>query len=303
MLKTDVCGVEFRNPLMLAAGIMGSNASSMNWILKSGAGGVVSKSFSINPHPGYVNPTTVAVEGGIINAIGLSNPGIENFKEELKKIERENNVVIASIYGATPNEFSKLVEDVQEFVDMIELNISCPHAMDGYGASIGQSCDLSNTIVSAACDVADVPIIAKLTPNVTDITEIAKTCEDAGANALSLINTLGPGMKINIDVARPVLSNKFGGMSGRAIKPIAISNVYSVYESVDIPLIGVGGIYTYEDVVEFIYAGARAVQIGTAIMDKGVNVFDDINRGLEKFMAEKGFSSIDEMVGLAHREL
>lgn len=303
MLKTNICGVEFRNPLMLAAGIMGSNASSMNWILKSGAGGVVSKSFSLNPHPGYVNPTTVAVEGGIINAIGLSNPGVANFKEELEKIERENSVVIASIYGATPDEFSSLVGEVQELVDMIELNISCPHAMDGYGASIGQDCNLSHTIVSAAKNASDVPIIAKLTPNVTDITEIAKTCEDAGADCLSLINTLGPGMKINIDVARPVLSNKFGGMSGRPIKPIAISNVYSVYESVDIPLIGVGGIYNWEDVVEFIYAGARAVQIGTAIMDEGVEVFDHINEGLERFMAEKGFSSIEDMVGLAHREL
>ena len=303
MLKTNICGVEFRNPLMLAAGIMGSNASSMNWILKSGAGGVVSKSFSLNPHPGYVNPTTVAVDGGIINAIGLSNPGVENFKEELKKIDHENNVVIASIYGATPEEFSKLVEEVQGYVDMIELNISCPHAMEGYGASIGQDCNLSHTIVSASKDVSEVPIIAKLTPNVTDITEIAKTCEDAGADVLSLINTLGPGMKINIDVARPVLSNKFGGMSGKAIKPIAIRNVYSVYDAVDIPLIGVGGIYTFEDVVEFIYAGARAVQIGTAIMDEGVEVFSNINQGLENFMKQKGFSSIDEMVGLAHREL
>ena len=300
MLKTNICGVEFQNPLMLAAGIMGSNASSMNWILKSGAGGVVSKSFSLNPHPGYVNPTTVAVDGGIINAIGLSNPGVENFKEELAKIERENNVVIASIYGATPDEFSTLVSEVQGLVDMIELNISCPHAMDGYGASIGQSCDLSHTIVSASKDVAEVPIIAKLTPNVTDIAEIAKTCEDAGADCLSLINTLGPGMKINIDVAKPVLSNKFGGMSGRAIKPIAIRNVYSVYEAVDIPLIGVGGVYTYADVVELIFAGARAVQIGTAIMDEGVEVFGKINRDLEKFMADKGYSSIDEMVGIAH---
>ena len=300
MLETNICGVEFRNPLMLAAGIMGSTASSMNWILKSGAGGVVSKSFSLNPHPGYVNPTTVAVDGGIINAIGLSNPGVENFKEELKKIERENNVVIASIYGATPDEFSTLVEEVQDYVDMIELNISCPHAMDGYGASIGQSCDLSHAIVSSSVDASDVPIIAKLTPNVTDITEIAKTCEDAGADCLSLINTLGPGMKINIDVAKPVLSNKFGGMSGKAIKPIAIRNVYSVYEAVDIPLIGVGGIYTFEDVVEFIFAGARGVQIGTAIMDEGVEVFKNINEGLEKFMAEKGYKSIDEMVGIAH---
>lgn len=300
MLKTNICGVEFRNPLMLAAGIMGSNASSMNWILKSGAGGVVSKSFSLNPHPGYVNPTTVAVDGGIINAIGLSNPGVKNFKEELAKIERNNNVVIASIYGATPDEFSELVSEVQDLVDMIELNISCPHAMDGYGASIGQSCDLSHTIVSASKDASDVPIIAKLTPNVTDITEIAKTCEDAGADCLSLINTLGPGMKINIDVAKPVLSNKFGGMSGKAIKPIAIRNVYSVYEAVDIPLIGVGGVYTFADVVEFIFAGARAVQIGTAIMDEGVEVFAKINQDLEKFMAEKGYSSIDEMVGIAH---
>ena len=300
MLETNICGVEFRNPLMLAAGIMGSTASSMNWILKSGAGGVVSKSFSLNPHPGYVNPTTVAVDGGIINAIGLSNPGVENFKEELKKIERENNVVIASIYGATPDEFSTLVEEVQDYVDMIELNISCPHAMDGYGASIGQSCDLSHAIVSSSVDASEVPIIAKLTPNVTDITEIAKTCEDAGADCLSLINTLGPGMKINIDVAKPVLSNKFGGMSGKAIKPIAIRNVYSVYEAVDIPLIGVGGIYTFEDVVEFIFAGARGVQIGTAIMDEGVEVFKNINEGLEKFMAEKGYKSIDEMVGIAH---
>ena len=300
MLKTNICGVEFQNPLMLAAGIMGSNASSMNWILKSGAGGVVSKSFSLNPHPGYVNPTTVAVDGGIINAIGLSNPGVLNFKEELKKIERKNNVIIASIYGANPDEFSKLVLEVQDYVDMIELNISCPHAMEGYGASIGQSCDLSHTIVSAAKDASDVPIIAKLTPNVTDIVEIAKTCEDAGADCLSLINTLGPGMKINIDVAKPVLSNKFGGMSGKAIKPIAVRNVYSVYEEVDIPLIGVGGIYTFEDVVEFIYAGARAVQIGTAIMDEGVGVFSEINKGLENFMKQKGFSSIDEMVGIAH---
>ena len=152
MLNTNISGVEFRNPLMLAAGIMGSNASSMNWILKSGAAGVVSKSFSLNPHPGYVNPTTVGVEGGIINAIGLSNPGVANFKEELQKIERENNVVIASIYGATSDEFSKVVSEVQDYVDMIELNISCPHAMEGFGASIGQDCNLSHTIVSASKD-------------------------------------------------------------------------------------------------------------------------------------------------------
>lgn len=303
MLRTNVCGVEFRNPLMLAAGVMGSNASSMNWILKSGAAGVVSKSFSLEPNPGYANPTTVGVECGIINAIGLSNPGAENFKEELKRIDRKGNVSIASIYGATPEEFSKLVLKIEDYVDMIELNISCPHAMEGYGASIGQDANLTYKIVSAAKDSANKPVIAKLTPNVTDIVEIAVAAQDAGADALTLINSLGPGMKINIDVARPVLSNKFGGMSGKAIKPIALRNVYTVYDNVDIPIIGVGGISNFEDVVEFLFAGARAVQIGTSIMDEGVEVFGKINKDLEEFMNKKGYESIDEMIGLAHGEL
>lgn len=303
MLRTNVCGVEFRNPLMLAAGVMGSNASSMNWILKSGAAGVVSKSFSLEPNPGYANPTTVGVECGIINAIGLSNSGAENFKEELKRIDRKGNVSIASIYGATPEEFSKLVLKIEDYVDMIELNISCPHAMEGYGASIGQDANLTHKIVSAAKDSANKPVIAKLTPNVTDIVEIAVAAQDAGADALTLINSLGPGMKINIDVARPVLSNKFGGMSGKAIKPIALRNVYTVYDNVDIPIIGVGGISNFEDVVEFLFAGARAVQIGTSIMDEGVEVFGKINKDLEEFMNKKGYESIDEMIGLAHGEL
>lgn len=303
MLRTNVCGVEFRNPLMLAAGVMGSNASSMNWILKSGAAGVVSKSFSLEPNLGYANPTTVGVECGIINAIGLSNPGAENFKEELKRIDRKGNVLIASIYGATPEEFSKLVLEIEDHVDMIELNISCPHAMEGYGASIGQDANLTHKIVSAAKDSANKPVIAKLTPNVTDIVEIAVAAQDAGADALTLINSLGPGMKINIDVARPVLSNKFGGMSGKAIKPIALRNVYTVYDNVDIPIIGVGGISNFEDVVEFLFAGARAVQIGTSIMDEGVEVFGKINKDLEEFMNKQGYESIDEMIGLAHEEL
>ena len=218
-------------------------------------------------------------------------------------IDRKGNVSIASIYGATPEEFSKLVLEIGDYVDMIELNISCPHAMEGYGASIGQDANLTHKIVSAAKDSANKPIIAKLTPNVTDIVEIAMAAQDAGADALTLINSLGPGMKINIDVAKPVLSNKFGGMSGKAIKPIALRNVYTVYDNVDIPIIGVGGISNFEDVVEFLFAGARAVQIGTVIMDEGVEVFSKINKGLEEFMNKKGYGSIDEMIGLAHEEL
>lgn len=302
MLETEICGVKLKNPLMLAAGIMGSNASSLNWILRSGAAAVVTKSFSKEPNPGYHNPTTVEVTGGIINAIGLSSPGVDVFLDELNSVVTDNNqALIASIYGATPEEFTYVTEKIQDNVDSIELNISCPHAMEGYGAAIGQNPDLTHKIISAVKEVSEVPIIAKLTPNVTDITEIAKSTEDAGADGLSLINSLGPGMKIDITTGNPILKNKFGGMSGPAVKPIAIRCVYDVYNVVDIPIIGVGGIQNYEDVVEFLYAGASAVQIGTSIMYEGVEIFSRINKDLEKFMIKQGFSSINEMVGFGHK--
>ncbi|MDL2246008.1 dihydroorotate dehydrogenase [Methanobrevibacter sp. OttesenSCG-928-K11] len=300
MLKTTFCGLNLENPLFLAAGVMGSNASSLNWVLDSGAGGVVTKSFSKNPNDGYKNPTTVGVEGGIINAIGLSNPGVDVFKEELKRINRNKEGVFASIYGATPQEFAEVSREIEDLVDAIELNISCPHAMSGCGASIGQDVDLTHDFVSTVKDSVSVPVIAKLTPNVTDITAIAVSVEEAGADGISLINTLGPGMKIDLKTANPILSNKFGGMSGQAIKPIAIKCVWDVYDSVDIPIMGVGGIADYSDVVEFLYAGADVVQIGTAIMDHGVEIFSNISKDLENFMINKGFKSIDEMVGLSH---
>ena len=194
--------------------------------------------------------------------------------------------------------------EIEDYVDMIELNISCPHAMEGYGASIGQDANLTHKIVSAAKDSANKPIIAKLTPNVTDIVEIAMAAQDAGADALTFNQFIRSwNEKSILMLQNPVLSNKFGGMSGKAIKPIALRNVYTVYDNVDIPIIGVGGISNFEDVVEFLFAGARAVQIGTVIMDEGVEAFSKINKGLEGFMNKKGYGSIDEMIGLAHEEL
>lgn len=302
MLECELCDVKLKNPLMLAAGIMGSNASSLNWILRSGAGAVISKSFSKEANPGYHNPTTVEVTGGILNAIGLSSPGVEVFKDELKQVEPSTNQAsIASIYGATPEEFSYVAAEVEDLVNMIELNVSCPHAMEGYGASIGEDPVLTSKVVSAVCESVDIPVIVKLTPNVTDISVIAKSAEEAGADCLSLINSLGPGMKIDIVTGKPILKNKFGGMSGPAIKPIAVKCVYDVYDAVDIPVIGVGGISNYEDVVEFLYAGASAVQIGTSIMNEGVEVFSNISKDLEVFMDEHNFNSIAEMVGYGHK--
>lgn len=309
MLKTHFCGIEFQNPLLLAAGVMGSTASSLNWILESGAGGVVTKSFSVNPNKGYKNPTTAEVEGGIINAIGLSSPGVLNFKSELKLIERNNdkghkNIIIGSIYGSNPEEFTYIINEIESLVDMIELNVSCPHAMSGCGAAIGQDPDLTYEIVKASKNAieSNTPIIAKLTPNVTDLTQIAKSAERAGADGLTLINSVGPGMKIDINARTPILSNKFGGMSGPVIKPIAIRCVYDTYANCNIPIIGVGGISNHEDVVEFLYAGASAVQIGTSIMYQGIEIFSIIAKKLKSFMGENGFENINEMIGYANKE-
>lgn len=302
MLNVNLCGIELENPLMLAAGILGSHASSMNLVLDAGAGAVVSKSFSKDANEGYHNPTTVEVEGGIINAIGLSSPGVDAFLEELELVNRDKGKSIASIYGANPEEFSYVADKISSLVDAIELNVSCPHAMEGYGASIGENPELTCEIVSAVKDAVDVPVFAKLTPNVTDIKEIAVAAENGGADGLSLINSLGPGMKIDIVTGHPILSNKFGGMSGPAIKPIAIRCVYDVYDACDIPIIGVGGVRNYEDVVEFLYAGATAVQIGTSIMYEGPDIFGRIAADLDGFLEDSEFDSIEEMVGFAHKD-
>lgn len=300
MLEVELCNVKMKNPTMLAAGIMGSAASSLNWAAKSGAGAVVTKSFSLEPNEGYPNPTTIEVTGGILNAIGLSNPGVDAFCKELEKVDK-SVPTIASIYGASPWEFSQVATKVESLVDLIELNVSCPHAKEGFGASIGQDPVLTAEIVKSVKKTVKCPVIVKLTPNVTDIVEIAISSEKAGCNGLTLINSVGPGMRIDIDTANPILHNKFGGLSGPAIKPIALRCIFDVYKAVDVPIIGVGGIKDYQDAVEFIFAGARCVQIGTAIMYKGLDVFTDICNGLKKFMMKRGYESIDEMVGKAHR--
>jgi dihydroorotate dehydrogenase (NAD+) catalytic subunit len=300
ILEIELCGIKMRNPTMLAAGILGSTASSLNWAGRSGAGAVVTKSFGLNPNKGYANPTTVEVTGGVINAIGLSNPGVENFKNELEMLNK-SVPAIASIYGANPEEFSEIATRVENLVDALELNVSCPHAMGGCGSAIGQDPELTGEIVRSVKKSVKIPVFVKLTPNVTDIVEVARYAEDAGADALTMINSLGPGMRIDIETGNPILNNKFGGLSGPAVKPIAIKCIFEVFDSVKIPLIGVGGIRNYEDVIEFLYAGASCVQIGTSIMYDGMDIFGKILTGLERFMDDKGYGSVNEMVGIAHK--
>jgi len=300
ILEIELCGIKMKNPTMLAAGILGNTAASLNWAARSGAGAVVTKSFGLNPNKGYANPTTVEVTGGVINAIGLSNPGVDNFKVELEKLNK-SVPAIASLYGANPEEFSEIAARVEGLVDALELNVSCPHAMGGCGSAIGQDPDLTAEIVRSVKKSVKIPVFVKLTPNVTDIVEIARYAENAGADALTMINSLGPGMRIDIETGNPILKNRFGGLSGPAVKPIAVRCVFDVYDSVDIPIIGVGGIRDYKDVLEFLYAGASCVQIGTSIMYEGMDIFEKILNGLERFMDERGYESVNEMVGIAHK--
>lgn len=300
ILEIELCGIKMKNPTMLAAGILGNTAASLNWAARSGAGAVVTKSFGLNPNKGYANPTTVEVTGGVINAIGLSNPGVDNFKVELEKLNK-SVPAIASLYGANPEEFSEIAARVEGLVDALELNVSCPHAMGGCGSAIGQDPDLTAEIVRSVKKSVKIPVFVKLTPNVTDIVEIARYAENAGADALTMINSLGPGMRIDIETGNPILKNRFGGLSGPAVKPIAVRCVFDVYDSVDIPIIGVGGIRDYKDVLEFLYAGASCVQIGTSIMYEGMDIFEKILNGLERFMDGRGYESVNEMVGIAHK--
>lgn len=300
MLETEICKIKIKNPTMLAAGIMGSTAASLNWAARSGAGAVVTKSFSMEANPGYPNPTTVEVTGGFINAIGLSNPGADAFKDELNKLDG-TVPAIASIYGANPEEFLNVAKQIEQMVDLIELNVSCPHASGGCGSSIGQDPNATAEIVKTVKRGVDIPIIVKLTPNVTDLVEIAEASQKAGCDALTLINSVGPGMRIDIETAQPILHNKFGGLSGPAIKPIALRCVWDVFGAVNVPIIGVGGIRDYKDVVEFLFAGASCVQIGTAVYYEGMDIFKNICHGLEKYMASKDCSNVAEIVGKAHR--
>ena len=304
MLKSNILGMKLENPLFLAAGILGTTASSMRMVADAGAGGIVTKSFSIEANDGYDNPTIVKIEGGVINSVGLASPGVEAKKEELKELQkmREKTPVIASIYDDSEEVFCDVAERTGDYVDAFELNVSCPHAKCGFGSNIGEDPEMTYNIVSSVKDaIKDVPIIVKLTPNVTDITLIAKSAEDAGADALTLINSVGPGLRIDYKTARPILNNVFGGISGPMIKPIALKCVYKTYEVVDIPIFGVGGIKDYKDVLEFMYAGASLLQIGTSIMYSGPEIFSQINDDLRNFLEENGYKNVNEVIGLSHK--
>jgi dihydroorotate dehydrogenase (NAD+) catalytic subunit len=300
-ITTNICGVRLGNPTILASGIVGVSGSALVFAAKNGAGAVVSKSIGPKEREGHNNPILVEFEGGFLNAVGLPNSGVENTLDEIKfAISNSPSPVIASIFGGTKEEFGFVAERITEAKPpLIEVNLSCPNTADDLGLPFALYAEDSRKVIGIVKDNTKIPIIAKLAPNVPDIKEIAKAVVEAGADAISAVNTM-PGMVIDINTAKPVLHNKEGGISGPPIKPIAVKCVYDIYESVDVPIIGIGGVTYGKDAIELVMAGASAVQIGTAIYYRGIEVFKKVSQEIEEFLSEQGYNNLDDVIGIAH---
>ena len=298
-LITSIGKIQLERPVMLASGILGISLDVFNRLYRSGAGAVVSKSLSTEPWDGYPNPTIFSVNGGgWINAVGLSNPGAPNFA---KMIESNKDVpIIISLVGSIPEDFEMMVKQFKNCkVTAYELNLSCPHVAK-VGLEVGDDPELVKKIVSTMKNSTHVPVIAKVGLGTTHYLNTVNAAIDSGINAITAINTIR-AMAIDVETQRPILSNKFGGLSGTPIKPIALRCVYEISSKYNIPIIGCGGISTWEDAVEFILAGSSAIQLGSAIGDNWMHVFNDINQGILQYMKRKGYSKIDEMIGLAKK--
>jgi dihydroorotate dehydrogenase (NAD+) catalytic subunit len=300
-LNTNIAGLKLKNPTALASGILGYSAESLQSIVEGGAGAVVTKSIGLTPRIGYPNPSVVQAKCGLINAMGLPNPGIEAYVQEIRHAKTVLPVpLIVSVYGFSTQEYAITAKKAAEAgADAVELNVSCPHVKET-GSEIGQNPETLAKVVKKVKAAVHKPVFVKLSPNVTDIVEVAKAAVKAGADALTAINSVR-AITIDVETALPVLSNKRGGLSGPAIKPIALRSVYDIYEKVKTPIIGCGGITSWRDAVEFFLAGASAVQIGTAVALKNPGVFEAINRGVDAYLKKKGFRSVKEVVGLSHK--
>ncbi len=296
VLETSVSGIVLENPLMLASGILDENGYSMKRILQEGAAAVVTKSIGREERTGYRPPIVAEIPGGLLNAVGLANPGIENFGEEIRIAMEAKKPVIGSVFGATVEDFIEVSTKMESYgVSAIELNLSCPHVL-GFGSEVGSDPELVSEIVGDLKKKLRIPVFAKLSPNVTDIVEIANSASKA--DGLVLINTVR-GMGIDIHARRPILSNIYGGLSGKAIKNVGLRYVYQVKKETGMNIIGVGGIENSEDALEYIMAGASALQIGTALYNQGRAVFRNVASGILDFMEKEGYTKISEMVGAA----
>ena len=302
-LRVVISGIAFRNPVILASGVLGNTSGLIRRVvLEGGAGGATFKTLTLKPREGYRNPVVAVVKVGVINCMGLPNPGLEDGLREIKEVKEvlpEDVPLIASFASSDPKEAQYIASELEGVgVDAIELNLSCPHAK-GLGASVSQDLRLTEGLVRSVKSVIKLPLFVKLGLQ-DNVIELGKVVERGGADAVVAINTV-KAMAIDIYARKPILSNVYGGLSGPAIHPIAVRVVYDLYENLSIPIIGVGGVEDWVDAVELILAGANAVEVGTAIYTKGITVFREICEGIMKYLEDEGFSSVGDLVGLAHK--
>jgi dihydroorotate dehydrogenase (NAD+) catalytic subunit len=285
---------------MNAAGVLGMSPPILKRVYDSGAGAVVTKSVGPVPRTGHPNPTLVRTSCGALNAMGLPNPGAEYFTDEIKTLKEMGVPVVASFFGGTIEEFAEVAGTLSEAgADALELNASCPNVQEELGMLAADAGNVEK-VTAAVREETRLPLFVKLSPNVTDIKEIAKAAERGGADAITAVNTL-KGLAIDIDFKRPILTNVTGGLSGPAVKPVALRCVWEVAEAVDLPVIGCGGVTTWEDAVEYLLAGATALEMGTAVMTHGFDVYGQVNEGIRRYLEDNGFNGVKEVVGLAHQ--
>lgn len=298
-ISVKMGGLQLSNPAVLASGVHGSSLAKVLEALRVGAGGAVTKSIGPAPREGYPEPTLVEVEGGMVNAAGLPNPGAKKFSEHLAQVKGRGLPIFVSIFGGDGDEFARVVKtlDENDFI-AYELNLSCPH-VSGVGTEIGHFPEEVSKVTKAVRASTKKPIFAKLSPNTDRLVEVAQAAVDAGADGLTAINTV-KAFPIDVETGRPALSNGYGGLSGAAIRPVALRCVYELKEKFDVPIMGCGGVATWEDAVQFFLAGASAVQLGTATVKK-FEIFNDLNLGVISYMEKKGVSKLADLVGAALR--
>jgi dihydroorotate dehydrogenase (NAD+) catalytic subunit len=298
-LSINVAGMELRNPTMLASGFLGISQAIFNRLYYADIGAIVSKSISNEPIEGYDNPTAVCLEGGsYLNAVGLANPGAEAFSREIGS--NQYVPIIVSLVGSTCQDFPPIIDKLDDLNILgYEVNLSCPHVAK-MGMEVGDDLDMVTCVVRNVKSHTAKPVVVKVGIGNVGILDLAKAAYDAGANAITAINTIR-AMCINIESGIPVLSNRIGGLSGKSVKPIAIRCVYEISKNIGVPVIGCGGIFTWEDAIEFMLAGASAIQLSSVIGYEGVGTFQKINLGIKKYLERKGLKTLSELVGLAHK--
>lgn len=300
-LSVEFCDVSFKNPTVLASGILGVTASSLKNVVRNGAGGVTTKSIWLEEHVGHKNPTMFGTSSYFMNAVGLSDAGVGKAQEETFPEYNEDKPapIIASIVAGSIGDFEKIAGEIDKCdPDVVEVNISCPNVEDEFGKPFACVKDDAAAVTKVVRGATKKPVVIKLSPNVSNIGEIAEACASAGADGFCAVNTVGPGLAVDIDLRKPILTNKVGGVSGPAIKPLAVKCVYDVYKATGLPVIGTGGVLTGEDAIEMMMVGARLVGMGTMVYYRGTAGFGHVVEEMNAWCDKNGVKNIEEIIGI-----